>query len=346
MNENCCCKKVPVHVRFQRWMSDVKQRRIRNNIEHHFRYIRNLEKDSNYIKYANSELDRFMPVNTNNKTTNAMNDLMRKDIIDILALLGTQGDSGTSIHWKLWTLNKLTSFRPLTPLTFEDDEFNLVDEYGHINNTKSYQNRRVSDVFKRIDKDGNVQYIYYGGITRQDKYKVIKDGDYGGYNIKEINDPASWSGGAFIIKKDGTLSWSPLSAIIKDTKTFDPDTKFKVPAYTIEYPEGWWMSFVKEEDLEEVLKVYDIRYYTEEETKERLEDEVEIKRGKYKDEIMGYVNYLLSSITPWKSTKNHIIKKPLKNYVIDEQQKVKKPSGKKNRKGQDLRVPDEGTGVQ
>ena len=337
MNENCCCKKkTPLYIRFRGWLRDTKQKRIRNNIERHFRYIRNLEKDSNYIKYANSELDRFMPVNTNDKEANAINGLMRKDIIDILALLGTQGDSGTSIQWKLWALNKLISFRPLSPLTFKDDEFNLIEEYINGTGVKSYQNRRISDVFKKIDRDGNVQYRYYGGISRQDKYKVIKDGEFGGYNIKEINDPASWSGGAFIIKKDGTLSWSPLSAIIKDTKTFDPDTKFKVPAYTIECPEGWWINFVKEEDLEEVLKVYDIRYYAEEETKKKLEEEVGFERGKYKDEIMGYVNYLLSSISPYKSTKKHTIKKPLKNYVIDEQQKVKKPSGKKNRKGQDL----------
>ena len=64
-----------------------------------------------------------------------------------------EGHSGMSANYALKILTKLMAYKPLTPLTGEDDEWNFL-EYG---NDPHWQNKRYSKVFK--DADGNAYNI-------------------------------------------------------------------------------------------------------------------------------------------------------------------------------------------
>lgn len=64
--------------------------------------------------------------------------------------------SGASIGFTKHILNRLIEHKPLTPLTGQDDEWNLTyredDEYN------CYQNKRCSSVFKNVYDNGNITY--------------------------------------------------------------------------------------------------------------------------------------------------------------------------------------------
>lgn len=93
-------------------------------------------------RYAESELDRIgMTVDSSDE----MNVAMRKHILHMVNEFAEEGHSGFSAGYAISILSKLLDFKPLTPLTGEDDEWNDVGD-GY------WQNKRASDVFK--DKDG------------------------------------------------------------------------------------------------------------------------------------------------------------------------------------------------
>jgi hypothetical protein len=94
---------------------------------------------SNLVSYAESELDRIGLT-----TEDEYNGMMRKHILHMVKEFSEEGHSGFSGQYALNILTKLLDFKPLTPLTGEDDEWNLVGD-GH------WQNKRCSSVFKGVD---------------------------------------------------------------------------------------------------------------------------------------------------------------------------------------------------
>jgi hypothetical protein len=72
------------------------------------------------------------------------NGMMRKHILHMVKEFSEEGHSGFSAQYALNILTKLLEFKPLTPLTGKDDEWNLVGD-GH------WQNKRCSSVFKGVD---------------------------------------------------------------------------------------------------------------------------------------------------------------------------------------------------
>ena len=89
--------------------------------------------------YAESELARIP-----NEEDGIMKDLMKKDILEIVKIFGEQGHSGFSAGYALSVLERLLRFKPLTPLTGEEDEWEDTG-YG------TWQNKRCSSVFKHSD---------------------------------------------------------------------------------------------------------------------------------------------------------------------------------------------------
>lgn len=65
----------------------------------------------------------------------------------LLEVLSGQGHSGSSINYMLSIFNRLALFKPLAPLTGNDDEWVLVSEEEGL-----YQSNRCSTVFK--NKEG------------------------------------------------------------------------------------------------------------------------------------------------------------------------------------------------
>ena len=82
------------------------------------------------------------------------NAAMRKHILGMVKLFSKEGHSGFSAPYAIDILSKVLRFKPLSPLTGEDDEWNNVRDYG---GEPHYQNKRLSSVFK--DANGDVYNI-------------------------------------------------------------------------------------------------------------------------------------------------------------------------------------------
>ena len=86
-----------------------------------------------------------------------MNNEMAEHILKMVKLFGEENHSGFSAAYAVSILEKLLRFKPLSPLTGNDDEWNeITEEMGR----KLYQNKRCSHVFKdengAYDIDGKV----------------------------------------------------------------------------------------------------------------------------------------------------------------------------------------------
>jgi hypothetical protein len=93
------------------------------------------------LSYAENELDI---IGMKEDSSDEMNAIMRKHILHMVKEFSDEGHSGFSGRYALNVLTKLLEFKPLTPLTGEDSEWNLVGD-GH------WQNKRCSSVFKGVD---------------------------------------------------------------------------------------------------------------------------------------------------------------------------------------------------
>jgi hypothetical protein len=111
---------------------------------------------SNLISYAEDELNR---IGMTEDSPDEMNVEMRKHIVHMVKEFSEEGHSGFSGRYALNILTKLLDFKPLTPLTGADDEWNDVGE-------DYWQNKRCSSVFKKADGtcydiDGKVFWEWY-----------------------------------------------------------------------------------------------------------------------------------------------------------------------------------------
>ena len=100
---------------------------------------------SNLMDYAKDELKRIGMIDSGEP----YNDAATKAILDLIELFASQNHSGFSAPYVINTFCRLAMFKPLSPLTGEDDEWNDVGD--------CFQNKRYSAVFK--DKDGTAYNI-------------------------------------------------------------------------------------------------------------------------------------------------------------------------------------------
>lgn len=104
----------------------------------------------NLIEHAEYELNKILNTceeGEDYNTQKAMNDA----ILSVVKIFSDQQFSGFTAGYAINALNKLLSFKPISVLTGEDDEW---VEIGDENNKPLYQNRRCSTVFK------NNEYAY------------------------------------------------------------------------------------------------------------------------------------------------------------------------------------------
>lgn len=101
---------------------------------------------SNLLSHAEDELNR---IGMTEDSPDEMNRMMRKHILHMMQEFANEGHSGFSASYAISILTKLMDFKPLSPLTGEDDEW-VKHDYG---NDITYQNKRRSSVFK--DADGS-----------------------------------------------------------------------------------------------------------------------------------------------------------------------------------------------
>lgn len=102
------------------------------------------------VQYAESELDRIGMTDDGD-----MNGMMRKHLLHMIKEFADEGHSGFSGNYALQCLQKLLRFKPLSPLTGEDDEWT---EVTRISGYPHFQNKRCSSIFKD-GKDGEAYDI-------------------------------------------------------------------------------------------------------------------------------------------------------------------------------------------
>ena len=231
------------------------------------KYIRYYNRNSVFVRRANSEYKIAWPNMDSDKEDEGMQRYMCDQVNDLLYLLSSQGDSGSSIGYKINLFDRLAKFQTLSPLTFKDDEFgdNLSISGGDFR-----QNIRNSAVFKKGDR-----YTFNDSFICSGKYYIGKEN-----KIIERNG-GNWSGGVFVIPESNQQAIYYLNNDwIKDTAKFT-GKPFYIDVYEIEYPEGWWIKFCKESDLKEYKEQYDF-----ESNYDMLEKEISFKDNQYRKEII------------------------------------------------------------
>ena len=109
---------------------------------------------SNLVDYAKKELDMIDRDNT------GMQDMMNENILYIVKAFSEQEHSGFSGSYVLGAIKRLLNYKPLLPLTGEDNEW--VEVGGGME-----QNRRHSTVFRK-DKDNSTAYDIEGKVFSDD----------------------------------------------------------------------------------------------------------------------------------------------------------------------------------
>lgn len=97
---------------------------------------------SSLVDYAKDELKKIGMINSGDP----YNDYAANAILDLIELFASQGHSNFTASYVANTFHRLAMFRPLTPLTGKDDEWNELGD-------GSFQNKRYCAVFKN-SKDG------------------------------------------------------------------------------------------------------------------------------------------------------------------------------------------------
>ena len=121
-------------------------------------------------EYAEQELKLYFP---DSKDDDEMDVIIKKhlteDVMNLIKLFEIEAHSGFSANVVLNLFERLSHWKPLTPLTGADDEWNDVDE-------ETFQNKRCSSVFK--DKETGECYDIDGKVFSTDggkTYHICKE---------------------------------------------------------------------------------------------------------------------------------------------------------------------------
>lgn len=103
------------------------------------------------VAWAKNELD--MLVGDGDDGTQAA---INEDILEIVKVFASQRHSDLSASYTLGILKRLLSWKPITPLTGEDAEWDEVFD----SERKTQQNKRCSAVFRDNFDNSTARYIY------------------------------------------------------------------------------------------------------------------------------------------------------------------------------------------
>lgn len=117
------------------------------------------ESESGLVKYAQHELDLILKQaeKDGDEEDIHMQRVFNEGVLKVVKAFSDCGHSGFSASLAIHYLDRLLKFRPLVPLTLEDEEWSKVD-IDH----KVYQNNRASNVFKSEDKFEGKPYCIDG----------------------------------------------------------------------------------------------------------------------------------------------------------------------------------------
>ena len=137
-------------------------------------------KESNIVKHAIRELTIAGYFND----ISGMNKWMREKVIELLTVFSSHGHSGNSAPFTIDLFKKLASFNVISPLTFKDDEWDLIDSDE---NDITWQNNRKSTIFKSANGDIYDIYAY--------SKSYIKKWIFGNNEWVNVYDDITYNGG-------------------------------------------------------------------------------------------------------------------------------------------------------
>jgi len=97
----------------------------------------------NLVDYAIDELKAIGMYGTGDE----MNQMMSNNIIELLEVFSKQGHSGFSAPYCINMFKQLANYKPLSPLTGNDDEWNCVSEQSGYT---MYQNKYKNNCDNRL----------------------------------------------------------------------------------------------------------------------------------------------------------------------------------------------------
>ena len=176
----------------------------------------------------------------------------KKEILALVDAFGKSGQSGGSAPYTAGAISKavenLCLQKPLGGVTGIDEEWVDVSEYFEGNNelVVTYQNNRLSSVFKKVNKTtGKERSSYIDAI-------VFKGDNTGGFTSSMVFLPSGGSVGSSLTIKEFPFEPKTFYIDVIETEWADKDEKVKKEGG------GWWTSVVKDEkQLEEVWKYYE-----------------------------------------------------------------------------------------
>ena len=189
---------------------------------------------SNLVKHAKRELE-FAGLFDKDSDYDGM---AGRAVMELVKVFAKQGHSGMSASLVRNLFNKVADFKPLTPITCEEEEWS-----NGISGNDTFQNKRCSAVFKE-GKDGKPYYI--DAIV----FRGQNGSCFTGSSVKLKNGDTIKSG-QFI-----KLPFTPKTFYIDVIETEWHKDK-KTGKLTKQDGGGWWTSVVKDESqLKEVFEYY------------------------------------------------------------------------------------------
>lgn len=244
----------------KKWVKKVKLQEERNILDNCLINPIVLQKvisESNLCKHAIRE---FSFANFNKDNYGSM---FAKDVMELLAVISSQGHTGHSISYAIKLFNSLVKYDVLTPLTLSDDEFEK-DTKDPFDYDYSRQNIRKSSIFKKSD----------GTIIDIDAFNIMPTGTYR-FDTKqweENNSKMCWLGSRLYEHKDNILTgryFGRCAIKVNDIGTYTPKEKVTIPCIEVEIDKGNWIMCVsKDENRLKILnKQYNILWGIEEKLK-------------------------------------------------------------------------------
>lgn len=211
------------------------------------RIAKQIQEDSNLVNHAIEEM-KLLGYYENDDTDNP-NVWMREQIVDLMTVFANHGNSGFSASYAINLFNKLSRFKTIAPLTFEDVDFN--ETY-----LGAQQHKRRSAYFKDDKGVYNID-AFVKDVTRS-KY-------FGQEEIVEHNKvDSSWSGTVYEMTKGIANGKGFRRCYIKleDGKPFVETETIRLPVLEVEVQKDDWMMFVEARNpkLQALKKAYDIEY--------------------------------------------------------------------------------------
>lgn len=150
------------------------------------------EQENALVRHARHELDLILEeakIDEDEEDVRIQK-IFNDGILKVIKTFADCGHSGFSASLAINYLDRLLRFKPLMPLTLEDDEWNEIGvQHNENSQVKVYQNNRATNVFKEADKFDGKPYCIdgpNGEVVTLEEYPRVYFGDF--RTAKEIEE--------------------------------------------------------------------------------------------------------------------------------------------------------------